>query len=121
MTRSNGSNATRAWGWLGVLIALPVAAAWSLRERVPPEWCALQLVISLLSFCAYAWDKRCAQRGRARLPELQLLTLDSLGGWPGGWLAQQILRHKTNKGHYQLLFWIIVAAHEAVAMWLLWD
>jgi uncharacterized membrane protein YsdA (DUF1294 family) len=45
-----------------------------------------------------------------------------LGGWPGALLAQQCFRHKTRKVSFQLLFWMIVAAHQAFWLdWLLLD
>ena len=37
------------------------------------------------------------------------------GGWAAAYLAQRLFRHKTAKGSYQLVFWMIVLAHQAVA------
>ena len=43
--------------------------------------------------------------------DLLLHLLELLGGWPGGLIAQQVLRHKTRKLSYQVIFWCIVALH----------
>lgn len=55
-----------------------------------------------------------AKAGEWRIPEKGLHAIELLGGWPGALLAQQVFRHKTRKLSYQLWFWLIVAAHQAV-------
>ncbi|MCG2585684.1 DUF1294 domain-containing protein [Massilia sp. TS11] len=67
--------------------------------------------LSLLTFLVYAYDKAAARAGRRRVPERQLLVLGLLGGWPGGWLAQQLLRHKSAKPTFLWRFWISVGLH----------
>lgn len=114
------SNSIAALVMLLVLLALPSAAAWSVRERFAPEWGFWPLTLSLISFFSYAFDKRRAERGGRRVPEPQLLLVDLLGGWPGGWLGQRVFRHKTAKVGYRAAFWLIVALYEATATWLLW-
>ena len=42
----------------------------------------------------------------------QLHEVEILGGWPGALLAQQLLRHKTKKTSYQVVFWLIVLMHQ---------
>lgn len=71
------------------------------------------LLISLCTYAVYAVDKRAAQRGRQRVPERTLHLLALLGGWPGAWLAQQRLRHKTAKPRFQALFWLTALGHVA--------
>ena len=63
---------------------------------------------SILSFVAYTIDKGSAVGRRRRLGERSLLLLDVAGGWPGGVIAQQLLRHKTSKISYQGWFWCAV-------------
>ena len=74
---------------------------------VPVVYAAL----SILSFLAYAIDKWAAMTGRWRIAEGTLHMLALLGGWPGALIAQQVLRHKTRKLSYQVIFWSIVALH----------
>lgn len=67
---------------------------------------------SLLCFLAFAWDKYCAVRGFRRIPERTLLSLAAIGGSPGAFIGQRILRHKTQKqpfGAYLLVIAIVQA------------
>ncbi|ORY68998.1 uncharacterized protein BCR38DRAFT_425013 [Pseudomassariella vexata] len=73
---------------------------------------------SALSFFLYAYDKYRATTRGWRVREVLLHTLDSLGGWPGGMLAQSLFYHKTRKSSFQLVFWATVVVHEA--FWLRW-
>jgi uncharacterized membrane protein YsdA (DUF1294 family) len=69
------------------------------------------LVMSLWCFASYARDKSAARQGARRTPESRLLVLGLLGGWPGGLLAQQWLRHKTVKQPFRRVFWCSVVAN----------
>lgn len=73
---------------------------------------------SLAAFLLYARDKSSAIRGQWRVPESTLHLAEALGGWPGAYIAQQTMRHKTVKISYQAVYWIIVCLH--VAFWSIW-
>ena len=80
----------------------------------PPLWFALvYLIASVVTFLAYANDKSCAKRGAWRTSENALHTLSLAGGWPGALLAQQLLRHKSAKAEFRLVFWGTVALNVA--------
>jgi uncharacterized membrane protein YsdA (DUF1294 family) len=121
---SNAKPATRslpALVALPLLLALPVLAAYrgfgSTASTYVAGWAT---AISLLTFAVYAFDKRRAGKDGDRTPEAFLHLLELLGGWPGAFLAQQWLRHKSAKVVYQIVFWLIVLAYEATAIdWLL--
>ncbi len=70
-------------------------------------------VMSAIAFAAFVRDKRAARLGLARTPEATLHLLELLGGFPGSLLAQGLVRHKNAKAGYQVVFWLIVAAHAA--------
>jgi len=70
-------------------------------------------VMSVVTLIAYVLDKRAARDGRRRTPEAVLHGLELLGGWPGAFLAQRVVRHKNAKVGYQVVFWMIVAVHVA--------
>ena len=77
---------------------------------------------SLVCFGAYAIDKRAARTNRRRTPEQTLLLLGLACGWPGAFVAQVMLRHKTSKRSFQIKFWwtvvlniVLVAALFAVS------
>ena len=73
------------------------------------------LVVSAVTAILYFWDKRAAIKGRRRIPEKTLLTCSLLGGWPGGLVAGQLLRHKTQKASYRIRF-VICAAVNLVSL-----
>ncbi len=97
------------------LCALPVGGAATLFvtgvSRVP---LLIYLVMSMLAFGLYWYDKQQAKAGQWRTPEKVLHGVELLGGWPGACVAQQLLRHKTRKVSFQLWFWLIVAVHQAI-------
>lgn len=68
----------------------------------------LYLIVSTVSFVAYLLDKIAAKRERWRTPEKTLHAIDLLCGWPGGLIAQELLRHKTSKRSFQITAWGIV-------------
>jgi len=61
--------------------------------------------VSIICFIAYAIDKSAARSGGWRTAESTLLVLGLAGGWPGAILAQQLLRHKSNKPSFRSAFW----------------
>jgi uncharacterized membrane protein YsdA (DUF1294 family) len=77
------------------------------------------VAMSIASFLLYRHDKRAAEGGKARTKERTLHLADLLGGWPGGLLAQERLKHKTRKTAFQLGFWSTVAINCALLAWLL--
>jgi len=70
----------------------------------------------VLTFFMYRSDKQSAIAGEWRVPEAMLHFFELVGGWPGAFLAQRIVRHKISKTSYQLLFWAIVLIHQFVAL-----
>jgi uncharacterized membrane protein YsdA (DUF1294 family)/cold shock CspA family protein len=76
-------------------------------------WCAL---LSSLTFLVYAIDKRRARNQGWREPEKHMHLLEVLGGWPGAFLAQRILRHKSSKDSYQFVFFLIIGLHQFLAI-----
>ncbi len=64
----------------------------------------LYVTASVLAFLFFAFDKQAAMRGWRRMPEARLPLISLLGGWPGAWLAQMLLRHKTQKPRFRALF-----------------
>jgi uncharacterized membrane protein YsdA (DUF1294 family) len=56
-------------------------------------------------------DKQRARTGEWRVPEIVLHFSELAGGWPGAFLAQRRLRHKSSKVGFQIVFWLIVLVH----------
>lgn len=86
-------------------------------------WMALPwyLGLSVVTFIAFVRDKAAAERNRWRVPERTLQFLAFLGGWPGAWIAQQMLRHKMSKRSFQIEFWICVIVNLVVLAALIWQ
>lgn len=61
-----------------------------------------------MCFVVYAVDKSAAAADRWRVREDTLLGLGLIGGWPGAIVAQQVLRHKSNKATFRAKFWATV-------------
>ena len=96
------------------LLVLPVIAGQRFGAGFP--WVdAYGVLLSALTYWAYAVDKRRAEEREWRVPEGRLHLLELLGGWPGAFLAQRRLRHKCSKGSYQAVFWLIVLAYQFAA------
>jgi uncharacterized membrane protein YsdA (DUF1294 family)/cold shock CspA family protein len=69
------------------------------------------LILSLLTFIVYAYDKTKAHKDEWRVSEKTLHLLALLGGWPGALITQRVIRHKNKKTSFQVIFWIIVNIH----------
>ncbi|OOG47250.1 hypothetical protein B0E52_04075 [Rhodanobacter sp. C06] len=103
------------WG-VTLFVAVLFAMAW--QERVPWLVLAAYGAMSTVTFLVYWRDKRAAQEGRWRTPESTLQGLALLCGWPGAWLAQGRLRHKSSKRPFLAMFWAMVACNIAGLLWL---
>ena len=77
------------------------------------------LVLSVITFTAYAFDKAKAKRNAWRTPESTLHFLALIGGWPGAAIAQQTLRHKSKKQKFRMVFWLTVIINCAALAWLM--
>ncbi len=105
------------------LVALPIAAsayfALKSHQYIPA---IVYSSVSLLTYIAYAMDKKRAIKGSWRISEKMLHSFEILGGAMGAFIAQQILHHKNQKFSYQLIFWAINILHIAgwaIFFWLL--
>lgn len=98
-------------------MAFVALAVW--RQQLPAGLLAAYLVLSLATFIAYASDKAAAQSRRWRTRERTLHLLALAGGWPGALIAQNRLRHKSNKSAFLFVFWASVLLNGASLAWLL--
>lgn len=65
-------------------------------------------LMSLVTFTLYAVDKNKSIKGKWRIQESTLHIFSIFGGWPGAALAQQILRHKSQKHLLDLFFGVLL-------------
>src|SRR5262245_46844811 len=77
-----------AWGWGWI------AGLWLLS-------------VNLVTFGYYGYDKRQARRAGPRVPEVVLHGLAIGGGTIGAYAGMAFFRHKTIKGPFRLVFWVV--------------
>src|SRR3954469_4509598 len=89
-----------------VALLLMVAVRWSLSPWWHPA-AAWLLGVNVVAFGYYGFDKRRGRRNGRRVPEMVLHGLAAVGGCPGAFLGMRAFRHKTVKGRFRLVFWVI--------------
>lgn len=73
------------------------------------------LVLNLLTFLMFGWDKRAAKRNKQRVPESRLYLMTAIGGCIGAWTAIRTFRHKTIKTSFR---WRLrIATVVSVLLW----
>lgn len=77
----------------------------------------LYAIMSILAFITYARDKSAAVRQQRRVPENTLHLLAFAGGWPGALLAQKMLRHKTKKTSFLVVFYMTIVMNLLAFNW----
>lgn len=93
-------------------------AALVVTNRIPVMLVGVYAAACLITFIAYAHDKSAAKRGNWRTSEETLLLFGLVGGWPGGLLAQGVLRHKSRKIECMIPFWVTVVLNVIGLWWL---
>lgn len=72
---------------------------------------------NLAAFPLWAWDKRRARTGGGRVPENVLHTMAALGATPASFLAMNLLRHKTQKRVFGVLYTVFLVVQTGLAIW----
>lgn len=75
------------------------------------------IVISLITYFVYAKDKAAARADKQRTSENTLHILSLIGGWPGAFIAQTLLRHKLRKNSFMTIFWLTVILNIVYIYW----
>ncbi len=102
------------WGTLS-LFAIPllmvVYTAAHMVWRVSAWFALAYVAASVVAFVVYAVDKQAAVANDWRVSEGTLHVIALAGGWPGALVAQQVLRHKSNKAAFRSTFWATVCVN----------
>ena len=79
---------------------------------MPPILLLYLLLINLLGFVLYGWDKAKSKGGGRRIPERVLLWVARLGGGVGCWMGMMLFRHKTKHDRFMALvpLWTVLWA-----------
>lgn len=104
----------------GLFFALLLLPAYAVHQRLgmvglgyAAGWIA---ALSVITYLVYAWDKRQARSKHRREPERHLHLLELIGGWPGAFIAQRRLRHKSAKPSYLVVFVLIIGLYQFLAI-----
>ena len=90
---------------VGFYLVLILLAAMHKLSWLVVGWYA---VLGLVTYLMYAKDKAAAQRNEWRTPESTLHLLSVLGGWVGAMVAQNYLRHKSQKSEFRIAYYLTV-------------
>jgi uncharacterized membrane protein YsdA (DUF1294 family) len=85
-----------------------------------PWWIAWLCAINAATFLLYSYDKRAAIARWWRVPERLLHVQALLGGSPLAIVAQRLFRHKTIKGRFQAVMWLIVVVQAGALLAYAW-
>ena len=66
------------------------------------------IVINIITFLVFGYDKWQAKNNKRRISEFNLLLLAGVGGTIGGLIGMNFFKHKTNKFSFILSFYAIV-------------
>jgi len=103
--------------YLSVAFLIFITIAYSFNQ-LPQKLVLVYFAASIITFFTYALDKSKAESGAWRTPESTLHMFALFGGWPGAALAQQILRHKSQKKEFRTAFWFTVIVNCGALVWL---
>lgn len=119
----------RHWAY-GIHVAILVSASWihfpSLQYDLWHPYYVYYLggvhllSITLVTFAAYGWDKRQAKWGGWRIPEKTLHALAFIGGTLGAYAGSKLFRHKTIKGQFRQMFWLVTMVQLVAILVVLW-
>ncbi len=98
------------------LALVAVSALFAESSKALLAW---YFVIGVVTFFVYAKDKRAAINGNWRVPEKTLHIFSVVGGWLGALIAQDKLRHKTQKQPFRAIYWLTVVINVAAFVWTL--
>lgn len=114
--KSHGSPYLRAAILFGIAVGILLTVGVLVLD-LPfyPTWI---VALSIVTFVAYGYDKRQAQRGGFRTPEIVLHVLALAGGFPGGWAGRAVFHHKTRHRSFLIVLIVATLLHAAIAYWL---
>ena len=99
-----------------VFLALTAGVAIGLRVLLQWPWIVNGLLgANLATFLLWTHDKMQSKRRGWRVPENALHLMAACGGSPAAFLAMKVLRHKTLKRRFALLYSIVLVLQLALA------
>ena len=69
------------------------------------------IIISIITFIVYGFDKLMAKMNKSRIRETTLLTLSIIGGSFGGFLAMLLFNHKTKVNRFIIVNLLMIVLY----------
>src|SRR5262249_24620066 len=108
---------------LALLLTVAVMFIFHLKVEWAPVLACWLLAINVVAFGYYGYDKLRAKASRSRVPEMVLHGIALAGGTLGAYVGMRVFHHKTIKGSFRILFWLITGLRVLVviaALYRLW-
>ncbi|MCH9740517.1 MAG: cold shock and DUF1294 domain-containing protein [Epsilonproteobacteria bacterium] len=102
------------FGLISAIITIGISIY--LSQKMNPVLAYL-VAINVTTFLLYGYDKFISSTQSVRVPEWNLHGVALLGGSPAGLASQQLFRHKTLKGSFQLVYWSVVILQVGGTLW----
>jgi uncharacterized membrane protein YsdA (DUF1294 family) len=120
MLSSKRRNPKLHWTLAGLVIALLLTFLLTVKNPIFLHPVIMWLIATnVTTFAFYGLDKTFARRRlRTRIPELTLQTLALAGGTIGALAGMKMFRHKTVKGSFRIIFFLILAFQIVLVLWL---
>lgn len=118
LKKKQAKNVSKFSIYLSVMFLSSIVLSYYLGY-IPQKLVFVYFGVSVITYLAYAFDKYKAQQGAWRTQESTLHLFALIGGWPGAAIAQQVLRHKSQKREFRLGFWFTVIVNLGALMWLM--
>jgi uncharacterized membrane protein YsdA (DUF1294 family) len=108
------------WTLAGLLITLLLTFLLTINAPIRLHPLSMLFIANnITTFAFYGLDKTFArQRLRTRIPELTLQILALSGGTVGALAGMKMFHHKTVKGSFRIIFFLIMAFQIVLALWL---
>jgi uncharacterized membrane protein YsdA (DUF1294 family) len=92
---------------LSVLLAVVILLLFRFKPDFGPLLLCWLVAVNAVTFGYYGYDKASAKAAGPRVPEAVLHGLALAGGTLGAYAGMRYFRHKTIKGSFRVLFWVI--------------
>ena len=76
-------------------------------------------LINLFTFVIYGIDKKRAKKGEWRIPEIQIHSMEILGGTIGAFIGQRVFHHKNKKKSFLAIFWAVSCIQIALIIYII--
>lgn len=76
------------------------------------------VIVNIVTYGLFGWDKFQAKRGGWRISEKTLLTLCAAGGASGGLIAMNAFKHKRQKPLFKVAVPLFLVGHVVLVGWI---